>query len=352
MVVREAARLGFSARMLRWEGDKPKSGLQAAARAARYRLIGAAMEADGAQVLLSAHHRQDQAETVLMRMAHGSGLHGLGGMRDFAEVEGVRIFRPLLGLDKADLMAVVAEAGMTPVDDPSNANSDFERVRWRQMLPALADMGLDAGRLGQFSERAARADLALTRMAAEAFEQIVAVDALGIVRFERADFAVLDAEIGIRVLGHGLALAGAHSRPFALGPVERLYDDIIHGRPLGKTLCGAMVQAKGPTVSILREAKRMHQEDMVLRAGTRMVWDRRFEIYARGDDLTIRSGSGLTRARLEVLFAAPFLAPVIGAHGAPMVMDTGGQVLALGGHLLAPAMSERVQVRVFNLTRE
>ncbi len=72
MVLREAGARGLSARALRWEGEKPVTGVQAAARAARYRLMAEAMRQDGAEILLTAHHLEDQAETVLMRLAHAA----------------------------------------------------------------------------------------------------------------------------------------------------------------------------------------------------------------------------------------------------------------------------------------
>ena len=83
-VLAEAARLGLPARALRWDGPKPATGLSEAARSARYRLIGEAMQRDGASILVTAHHLDDQAETVLMRLAHGSGLAGLRGMAPLA----------------------------------------------------------------------------------------------------------------------------------------------------------------------------------------------------------------------------------------------------------------------------
>src|SRR5690606_11025992 len=79
-VLREAGRLGFVARGLRWDGPKPATGIQEAARKARYRLFADAMLRDGAEALVTAHHMGDQAETVLMRLAHGSGIEGLRGM--------------------------------------------------------------------------------------------------------------------------------------------------------------------------------------------------------------------------------------------------------------------------------
>ena len=145
-VLAEAAKLGLPARALHWEGEKPATGVSEAARAARYRLIGDAMRRDGADVLVTAHHLDDQAETVLMRLAHGSGLAGLRGMAPLAEVEGVTVARPLLGISRAELAALVAEAGLSPVADPSNADPHYERIRWRQAMPQLAALGLDAGR--------------------------------------------------------------------------------------------------------------------------------------------------------------------------------------------------------------
>src|SRR5690606_8066764 len=85
-VVAEARQRGFEARGLRWDGDKPSTGVQAAARLARYRLLAEAMRRDGADVLVTAHHLADQAETVMMRLAHGSGIEGLRGMDRFAEI--------------------------------------------------------------------------------------------------------------------------------------------------------------------------------------------------------------------------------------------------------------------------
>jgi tRNA(Ile)-lysidine synthase len=157
-VVGEAQRLGFQARALRWDGEKPATGVQEAARLARYRLFAEAMRVDGAAAIVTAHHLHDQAETVLMRLAHGSGIEGLRGMDTFSEVGGITIVRPLLSVAPEALRAVVDAAGLTPVVDPSNSDLDYERVRWRQMLRPLAELGLDARRLEQFASRMRDAD--------------------------------------------------------------------------------------------------------------------------------------------------------------------------------------------------
>src|SRR5690606_24902524 len=123
-----------------------------------------AMAADGASLLLTGHHRGDQAETVLMRLAHGSGIEGLKAMTPLSQVEGVPVFRPLLDVEPASLAALVEEAGLAPARDPSNEDTAYERVRWRKLLPTLAAEGLDSAALARFAARMAEADQALMEM--------------------------------------------------------------------------------------------------------------------------------------------------------------------------------------------
>jgi tRNA(Ile)-lysidine synthase len=226
-----AASLGLAARVLRWDGAKPTSGVQAAARAARYRLMGAAMRADGAELLLTAHHRDDQAETVLMRLAHGSGLEGLRGMDQMSEVEGVRVFRPLLPVPRAKLAAIVAGAGLTPVTDPGNADPHYERARWRAALPQLAGLGLDADALGTLARRAGEADAALTFWAEREWAHLVSVDALGAACVSAAALTALPKALGIKLLGRLVEAAGGGRRPHVLGAIERLHAALAADAP-------------------------------------------------------------------------------------------------------------------------
>lgn len=110
--------------------------IQAEARAARYAALARWASEAGLGAVATAHHADDQAETLLMRLNRGSGLAGLAGVRPRTTIEGsdVTLLRPLLGWRKAELAAVVAAAGITPADDPSNSSSDFERVRMRMQL--------------------------------------------------------------------------------------------------------------------------------------------------------------------------------------------------------------------------
>ena len=135
-------RLGISAAVLKWTGAKPRSAIQQAAREARYRLLFEACRARGILHLLVAHHADDQAETIAMRRGRGSGPDGLAGMAALLEHSHLRLLRPLLAVPRARLTATLEAAGIEWIEDPSNADPRFERVRLRQagVAPA-ADRG-------------------------------------------------------------------------------------------------------------------------------------------------------------------------------------------------------------------
>lgn len=250
-----AGRLGLAARVLRWEGDKPATGIQQAARTARYGLIADAMASDGAEILVTAHHLADQAETVLMRLAHGSGPEGLRGMDYFAEIGGLLVVRPLLGIDPAELGRVVAASDLVPAQDPGNFDRGYERVRWRQMLPQLAALGLDARRLSRFAGRMRDAEQALAGMAATA---AAAIDpATGSGGIARAELIELPRAVAIRVIANLLERVGGGQKPHDLAPVESLTDRLCVEPALKRTsLHGCLVSSDGITITVVREAGR------------------------------------------------------------------------------------------------
>ena len=254
-VVAEAKRLGFKARALRWDGEKPATGIQEAARMARYRLFAEAMRRDGADVLVTAHHLGDQAETVLMRLAHGSGIEGLRGMDYLAEIGDVRIVRPLLGIDPADLREVVRGAGLRAVTDPSNSDLDYERVRWRKLMPELEAMGLDARRLSKFAERMRDAETALVAMTAEALSMVEFGAGDEGAAFARNLIMSVPRAIAVRVVGRVLERVGNARKPHAIGAVEALTDRLIR-EPVRTTLHGCIIRSGGKTVRITREGPR------------------------------------------------------------------------------------------------
>jgi len=265
-VTSAARKLGLAARALRWEGAKPATGIQQAARAARYGLIADAMAADGTDILVTAHHQADQAETVLMRLAHGSGVEGLRGMDYFAEIGGLVVVRPLLGVDPADLARLVAASDLVPAQDPGNFDTDYERVRWRQMLPQLAALGLDARRLSRFADRMRDADESLSAMAAAA---TTALDpATGSASITRAVLMRLPRAVAIRTVANLLNQVGGGQKPHDLAPVEALTDRLRMEPALKRTsLHGCLIASDGVTIAVAREAGRQPARQSRVRTG-------------------------------------------------------------------------------------
>jgi tRNA(Ile)-lysidine synthase len=140
--------------------QSPSTNVQAAARAMRYRLLDEWANECGLATVATAHHADDQAETLLMRLLRGAGVGGLGGTRaKRALSEQVALIRPLLGWRKAELVGIVEEAGLEPVDDPSNRDPKHDRSRIRALL-SEADWA-DPARLAASASAIRDADEAL-----------------------------------------------------------------------------------------------------------------------------------------------------------------------------------------------
>ena len=244
-VARQAEALGIPHTILTWapDGPPPGTGIQAAARTARYRLLAARAAEVGATRLLTAHTRDDQAETVLMRLCAGSGPVGLAGMRSERDLgAGLTLARPFLHLPKASLVAWCEARGAAYLRDPSNRDERFARARLRRVLPLLAAEGLTVERLVRLAERAARDDAALDRLAADALARLTRVDEGAI---DGRALAALPAAIALRVRDRALDRAGAG--PGRLERLERLAAALLpalrEGRALRRTFRGLLVAA-------------------------------------------------------------------------------------------------------------
>lgn len=260
-VKRRAADWGILHRTVRWRGEKPATGLPAAARAARYALLGQAARRHGAAAVVTAHTQDDQAETVLMRLLRGSGLGGLGGMAEVSTRDGVTLLRPLLGIGKSRLIATLRRAGIGYADDPTNSDPHYTRARLRTLMPHLAAEGADARSLARLAARLARADAALEVMTDGAARYLASRQAShqasshagrrpGI---EATAFAALAEEIRVRLLIRAIAAVG-HEGPVELGKVEALVAALAEatrsGAPLTRTLAGAMVRLERGRIEV------------------------------------------------------------------------------------------------------
>ncbi len=221
-VKRLAASLDLPHRTMRWTGDKPARGIPAAARTARYALLADAARKAGAAHVMTAHTRDDQAETVLMRMARGSGVAGLGAMSVETARDGIRIVRPLLQVSKSQLIATLGKAKLGFVVDPTNADPNFTRPRLRALMPDLAAEGMDSRTLQRLATRMARADAALDLMT-DGAERFLAFRNPGRSpeAIDAEAFLGLAEEIRVRLLLRMLNEVG-HEGPAELGKVESL----------------------------------------------------------------------------------------------------------------------------------
>lgn len=159
-VAARCAGLGVAHATLHWEGAKPDANIQATARAARYALMGEWCARAGVPLLLTAHHADDQAETLIMRLQRGSGSSGLVGIRKVRTLaSGVTLVRPFLGVRRAALARVVAAARWSAVDDPANADRRYDRTATRALLAATP--ALDVPVLAAAAAHLADAEAAL-----------------------------------------------------------------------------------------------------------------------------------------------------------------------------------------------
>lgn len=262
-VKRLARSLGVSHRTLRWRGAKPKSGLQEAARTERYRLLAQAASRAGYAHVLTAHTLDDQAETVLFRLARGSGLGGLGGMASVSRLPGnsdgeIFLVRPLLHISKARLIATLRALKLAYSEDPSNSDPRFTRARLRALMPALAREGLDARGLARLALRMRRAEAAIEFAVTGASTALAPAPwrIRGPIVIDAGRFAALPAEVGLRLLGKAIAHTG-NEGPVELAKLEALYEAVrLASGGLRRTLAGALVARAGNRLSIERAPSR------------------------------------------------------------------------------------------------
>ena len=203
-VGRWAHDLGYAHHLLTWDEEKPATRLQERARQARYALLADCARHVGASAIVLAHHADDQAETILFRLTRGSGVAGLAGMARVAPYDDISLLRPLLDFRKVELEAVCARAGRSFFRDPSNEDESFARARLRKLAPVLAAQGFGHDALLRLGARAARADAALTRCAAETLERALRTCDASCVELDAVTLSEAPPEILQRVLADAI----------------------------------------------------------------------------------------------------------------------------------------------------
>jgi tRNA(Ile)-lysidine synthase len=284
-VAANAASLNLPSRIMTAALPRTGGNLQDWARRARYDCLAAAAGEAGFDTIVTAHHQDDQAETFLLRLARGSGVYGLAAMREEEQLEGVALTRPLLHVSRATLQRIASDSGLKIVADPSNFDMRFDRVRMRELMPQLAERGIDAVRLVETAGRLDRAAKALDHYAGALLKAHFVADPLGVVSGPVAALATVPEEVALRSLARILRAVGGIDYTPRLASIESLHDALVSATPtasLKRTLSGVVVEAVQGRLTASREWGREGLPDIAAPAGAKIVWDRRFRVAVPG----------------------------------------------------------------------
>ena len=271
-----AAELGLPHHVLRWEDEpKPVTAIQARARAARYGLMAGWCRANGATGLLTAHTLDDQAETVLMRVSRTTSPESLAGIWPLGSWDGLPLHRPLLRARRQDLRDWLSGLGQPWIEDPSNEDERFERVRARRALAAMPSAM--ATRLAALAEKSAAVSARLERSARRWISFALREHDAGICHVASADFRPLPEALRERILaividryGGGQSLPGADE-------IRRVAGWVCRGEgPVRCTLGGALLGRRKSGFWITREAGRIDANPHLVPETGKLLWDNRF----------------------------------------------------------------------------
>jgi tRNA(Ile)-lysidine synthase len=271
--------------VLVWEhGDVPGNLMQAA-REARYGLMAAWAKGHGVDLVMLAHTADDQAETFLMGLSRAAGLDGLSGMRPEFAIDGVAFRRPFLSQTRADLRAYLTRHSLPWIDDPSNDNDRFTRIKARRALQALSPLGIGVGELSAVISNLSAVQ-GLVRHAVSVAAEATVTEVAGALRVEGHAFAALHLETQRRLLIEVIRWVSGATHP----PREAKLAALERALSLGKdaTLGGVRFRWQGQTCWISREARACGGP---VPAG--QVWDGRWHLTGKAGEVRALGPEGL-----------------------------------------------------------
>jgi tRNA(Ile)-lysidine synthase len=273
--------MGMEAEILPWQHESLSSRIHVKAREARYALLLAACQKNNIKTLFLAHHADDQAETVLMRFAKGSGIDGLAGMAPAREIGGVTLARPFLTLPKARLLATCEANGIPFVTDPSNEKDKYARGRLRRVMPLLAEEGFTAERLTDLGNRAREAKEALEHYTKMFLcESVEATDVSGTLLLNGEALAAVPRAIALRALAACLTTLNSTAYAPEREPLSALMAWLLTPSAQDvRTLHGCLVQKKAgqKTIRFLREVAAITDAPSLSFQET-VMWDGRWRV--------------------------------------------------------------------------
>ena len=260
---------------LNWEGIKPSTSVQQKAREARYKLLIDFCNQNKIKALIVAHHLEDQIETFFMRLARGSGIDGLKSMQYRRVQSGVDIVRPLLNIQKNRLLETLINFNQEWIDDPSNLDDRYERVRVRTYIKNLNDIDIDLKNISKTINRLTRSQEALEDISLKKFNEISYIDDAGYISFDNDKFLVCNEEIQLRILQMSLNIVSGH-RYISLNSLENIIKH-IHDSDFKITLSGCRILKNKKEIVIFRENRNLPR--VSIKPGQKIIWDDRFIVF-------------------------------------------------------------------------
>lgn len=286
-------RLRIPHQILRWQGWTGQGNLQDVARRARRKLISDWAQKNTIQTVAVGHTADDQAETMLMRLARGSGVDGLSGMAVSSHNNHVNFIRPLLTHRRDDLRQYLRDLGLGWADDPSNEDTRFDRIKARQAIEGLANLGITVDGLVQTASRLRSTRGYLEQQLAQVARNLTSVTVLGDVLIDRKEFVALHVEMQQRLMAH--ALKWVASTPYR--PRQSSLADVLlavgHGQV--RTLAGCrIICEKDDRIRVFREYQAV--KDQICSANS--IWDNRWRLsgpVGDGWEIKVLAESGLAK---------------------------------------------------------
>jgi tRNA(Ile)-lysidine synthase len=299
-VAAQCQRMNIPHTILRWEGDKPSTGIPAAARQARYALLSEWARSHGADCILLGHTLDDQAETVAYRIASNGGVRGAAGLRALSvcpiwpEGRGVLLSRPLLQTRRSDLQALLRDRGQAWIDDPSNEDLRYGRPRMRAKLQALSETRPDLiPRLAAIGDRLAAEQAAIEAEALALLEAHLQFDPFGAGLLDPAPLRAASRDVRAAALGFAILAVSGEAHAPALAALPDLWAR-LEAKACAVTLGGARIgrlgAKHGHNLLLTRDpgaaaGRTQPRPDLVLQPGETGVFDGRFEL-STGRDLS------------------------------------------------------------------
>lgn len=280
----------ISHNILTWQGKKPTANIQDEARKARYKLLGHWCSTRHIDHLFLAHHKNDQAETFLMRLLRGSGVDGLSAMEATAPLPiqdaGTMptLCRPLLSVDKERLLATLKECGQGWIEDPSNQNENFTRIKVRSLLESSEIDGLDSDNLVATAARMGRVRSLLQDLTDKAESDYVIYHPLGYAILKTASLSQLHEEIALRLLRKIIKVTGASAYGPRYVKLLALYQALLREGFSGQTLSGSVIYPLTSDELIFSREPNGIAEPTNITDTKQLLWDNRFIINYDGID--------------------------------------------------------------------